>query len=149
MGCGFFFGEINPANPVAVSSTMFNVVQHHAPSAQCDTTLQVGHPRCTWWRWREVDELRLVNTSASACAGVLSSSSSDASAMADATGTSGAGTDSICFANKSPVECSSLAFATLSRKSSSLHAHNRRHRAVQALFSSQRCVIARDAHSSR
>ena len=58
-------------------------------------------------------------TPASACAGVLSSSSSDAPAMAHSKGTSGAGCTSICFPNKSPVACNSLAFAMHSRKSSS------------------------------
>ena len=54
---------------------------------------------------------------------------------------------SICFANTSPVACSSLAFASASQKSSSLCARKRRHPVVQALFSSQRSLIARHAHA--
>ena len=45
-----------------------------------------------------------------------SSSSSDASAVVHSTRSSGAGSGSICFANKSPVACSSVSFATASRK---------------------------------
>ena len=47
-------------------------------------------------------------SSASACGGVPSSSTSDSSAMAH-TGEPSAISGSICFANKSPVACSSLA----------------------------------------
>ena len=39
------------------------------------------------------------------------------SAMAQSTGSSGAGSGSICFANKSPVACNSLPFVTTSRTS--------------------------------
>ena len=51
-----------------------------------------------------------------------SSSSSDGSVMAHSTGSLGAGSGSICFANKSPVACSSFDFSTASRQSSSLSA---------------------------
>ena len=76
-----------------------------------------------------------------------SSSSSDASDMAHSTGSLGAGSGSTCFANKSPVACSSLAFSTASRKSSSLSARKRRVPVVHARFLSHRSVTARDAHS--
>ena len=70
-----------------------------------------------------------------------SSSSSDASPMLHSTGCSGAGSGSICFANKSPVACSSLAFATASRKSSSLD--------TQAMPPSCPHLAGRDRHSCR
>ena len=46
--------------------------------------------------------------------------------MAHSTGSSGAGSGSMCFANNSPVACSSLAFSTASRKPSSPSARKRR-----------------------
>ena len=67
--------------------------------------------------------------------------SSDSSAMS-----SGAGSGPTCFANKSPVACSSLPFATASRNSTSLRAPKRCHPVVHAWFFSQRSVTARDAH---
>ena len=76
-----------------------------------------------------------------------SSSSSDGSVMAHSTGSLGAGSGSICFANKSPVACSSFAFSTTSRQSSSLSARKRRHPVVHAGFFSHKSVTARDAHS--
>ena len=75
-----------------------------------------------------------------------SSPSSDASAMAQSTGSSGAG--SICLANNAPMACSSLAFSTASRNSASLCARKRRHPVLHTWLSPQRSVVARAAHSA-
>ena len=77
-----------------------------------------------------------------------SSSSSDASAIAQSTGSSGAGSGSMCLEKSSSWAWSAAASATASLKWASLWARNRRHPVVQALFSSQRSVTARDAHSA-
>ena len=76
-----------------------------------------------------------------------SSSSTDASAIAHSTGSARARSHSICLANNAPVASSSLASSTASRSSPSLCALNR-HPVLQTLFSSQRSVTARAAHSA-
>ena len=76
-----------------------------------------------------------------------SSSSSDASAMAQSTGSSGAGSRSMCLEKSSSWAWSAAASATASLKWASLGARNGRHPVVQALFSSQKSVTARAAHS--
>ena len=77
-----------------------------------------------------------------------SSSSSDASAMAQSTGSSGAGSGSMCLEKNSSREWSAAASATASLKWASLWARNGRYPVVQALFSSQRSVTSRAAHSA-
>ena len=77
-----------------------------------------------------------------------SSSSSDASAMAHPTGSSGAGSGSMCSEKSSSWAWSAAASATASRNSALLPARKRCHPVVHALFSSQRSVTARAAHSA-
>ena len=77
-----------------------------------------------------------------------SSSSSDASAMAQSTGSSGAGSGSMCLEKSSSRARSATASATASLKWAPLWARYGRHPVVQALFSSQRSVTARAAHSA-
>ena len=77
-----------------------------------------------------------------------SSSSSDASAMAQSTGSSGAGSGSMCQEKGSSWAWSAVASATASLKWASLWARNGRHPVVHALFSSQKSVTARAAHSA-
>ena len=76
------------------------------------------------------------------------SGTSDAAAMAQSTGSSGAGSGSICLANNAPVACSSLASSTASRNSALVWARKRRQPVVQAWFLSLRSVTARAAHST-
>ena len=104
--------------------------------AQRGAPFQDGHRRRGCRSRRHVDQL----SSASACGGVPSSSSSESSAMVHTGGPSSAGSGSICFANKSPVACSSLAFSTASWNSSSLWARKRRQPVVHAWLSSQKSV---------
>ena len=122
-------------HPIAVSSTLFNAVQRRTPYTM----------RCSAPSWASEVQMALV-----ACRAQVRqtphrhvSSSSDASVMVTSTVF---GSGSICFANRSPVACNSLALATASRKSSSLR-RKRRHTIVRAWFASQRTMIARHAHS--
>ena len=80
--------------------------------------------------------------------GGASSSPSEASAMVHSTESSGAGSGSMCLEKRFSWEWSAAASVTTSRNSPSLRTRKRRQPVAHALFSPQRSVTARAAHSA-
>ena len=113
--------------------------------AQSDAPLQVRHRTCGCRSSRHVHDLRFWRR---VWHGRVVPSSSEASAMAQPAGSSGAGSGSIIFAKRSSRAWRAAASVTASRKSSSLWARKRRQPVVHAWFLSQRSFTARAAHSA-
>ena len=88
------------------------------------------------------------SSSASACGGVPSPSSSDSSAIAHTCEHSSAGSGVMCLEKRSSRAWSAAASSTASRKSPSLCARKRRQPVVHAWFLSWRPFTARAAHSA-
>ena len=117
--------------------------------AEFDAPPQVRHRRCGCRDWRHVNQLMFRR-----CCRVRRGCVVFVVRLfrhCPVTGSSGAGSGSMCFANKSPTTCSSLAILTVLQKSLSLRACKQRHRCPSLLLVAElrNCASCHSAEDCR